>query len=193
MAIALLVTGLAVSSAMSQGGWRTDKSHSNVMFSITHLVVSEVVGNFDEWDISISSAKNDWSDAKVEATLKTASIDTDNERRDDHLKKDDFFSAEKYPEITFVSTGFEKVGEEEYKINGNLTIRDITKPLTFDAKITGTLDDSRLGKRIGWKATAEINRFDFGLKWDRMTEAGGLVAGENVKIIVNLELIKETT
>jgi len=135
----------------------------------------------------------DWADATVEATAKTATVNTENERRDGHLKSDDFFNAEKFPEMKFVSTAFEKVGENKYKIKGNLTIRDITKEVVFDAEILGTINDSRMGTRVGWKATTEVNRFEFGLKWNRAIEAGGLVVGETVKIIINLELIKPTT
>ncbi|HEY5614567.1 MAG TPA: YceI family protein [Bacteroidota bacterium] len=188
---ALLVSGMAISSVLAQGNWRTDKSHSNITFGIRHLVISEVVGNFGEWDVKVTSAKDDWSDATVEAVIKTASINTDNERRDNHLKSDDFFNAEQFPEVKFVSTGFEKTSENTYKIKGNITIRDITKPVSFDAEILGTLNDKQMGVRTGWKATTEINRFDFGLKWNRATEAGGLVAGEKVRITINLELIKE--
>lgn len=190
---ALLVAGIAASTAMAQGGWSTDKAHSNVTFAVRHLVISEVVGNFKEWDVTVASKKDDWSDATVSAVIKTGSINTENERRDGHLKSDDFFNAEKFPEMKFVSTKFEKVGENKYKISGDLTIRNITKPVTFDAEILGTISDPRMGTRSGWKATTEINRFDFGLKWNMATEAGGLVAGDKVKITVNLELVKEST
>jgi polyisoprenoid-binding protein YceI len=164
-----------------------------MMFIVRHMLISEVPGYFRDWDMKISATKEDWTDATVETVVQTASVNTDNERRDADLRSDNFFNSEKFPEMKFVSTAFEKVGEKKYKIKGNLTIRDITKEVTFDAELLGILNDPRAGTRVGWKATAQINRFDFGLKWNRMIETGGLVVGEMVSIVVNLELIKQTT
>jgi polyisoprenoid-binding protein YceI len=155
------------------------------------MVISEVTGYFKEYDIQVNAAKDDFTDATIAATLKVASINTDNERRDGHLKSDDFFSSEKFPDITFKSASVEKTGENIYKIHGNLTIRDVTKSVTFDAVHRGTIKTSR-GTVSAWKATLEINRFDYNLKWNRTIETGGLVAGETVTITLNLELQKPT-
>lgn len=191
----IMFVGLFLAGAgtlASQTTWRVDKSHSKLMFTVRHMLVSEVPGYFKEWEMKIASSKDDWTDATVEAVAQTASINTDNEQRDADLRSDNFFNSEKFPEMKFVSTSFEKVGDKKYKIKGNLTIRDVTKEVVFDAELLGMINDPRAGTRVGWKATAQINRFDFGLKWNRMIETGGLVVGEMVNIIVMLELIKQT-
>ncbi|MGH2567558.1 MAG: YceI family protein [Bacteroidota bacterium] len=192
VALLLLLVAFTV-AALGQGNWRVDKAHSSMMFTIRHLVISEVVGNFKEWDMKVTSSKEDWTNTKVEAVAKITSINTENERRDADLRSDNFFSADKFPEMKFVSESFEKVGDNQYKIKGHLTIRDITKEVTFDAEHLGTISDRRMGTRAGWKAMASINRFDFGLKWNAALETGGLVAGETVKITVNLELVKQAS
>jgi polyisoprenoid-binding protein YceI len=191
---AILFVGLFLAGAgtlASQTTWRVDKSHSKMMFTVRHMLVAEVPGYFKEWDMKITSSKDDWTDATVEAVAQTASINTDNERRDADLRSDNFFNSEKFPEMTFVSTAFEKVGEKKYNIKGNLTIRDVTREVVFDAELLGIINDPRAGTRVGWKATAPINRFDFGLKWNRMIETGGLVVGETVNITIMLALIKQ--
>lgn len=171
-------------------GWTMDKAHSSVSFSIRHLVISEVTGKFKDFDISLNATKDDFTDAVVDATIKVASINTENERRDAHLRTDDFFNAEKFPEIKFKSTAFEKVGENRYKITGDLTIRDVTKKVTFDAVYNGSIKGMRGSTIASWKATISVNRFDYGLKWNRTIESGGLIAGDTVNITLNLELIK---
>jgi len=187
----LLLTALAVASVMAQkGGWTLDKAHSGVGFSVRHMVISEVTGNFRDFDISLLSSKDDFSDAVVEATIKTTSINTDNEKRDGHLKSDDFFNAEKFPEIKFKSTSFEKVGENKYKVTGDLTMRDVTKKVTFDAIYNGSIKSPWGALVTSWKATVAVNRFDYGLKWNKAIEAGGLIVGETVNIVLNLEITK---
>ncbi len=125
----------------------------------------------------------------MNATINVASITTDQERRDNHLKSDDFFNAAEYPTITFSSKSFEKIDEKKYKITGDLTIRDVTKTVTFDAQYKGMIAPQE-GSVMGWKATASIDRFDFNLKWSRLIENVGLVAGKTVTITLNLELKK---
>ena len=187
----LFITALAVSSVFAQKtGWTLDKAHSSVGFSIKHMVISEVTGNFKDFDITFKSTKSDFTDASVDATIKVASINTDNEKRDGHLKTDDFFNAEKFPLITFKSTSFEKIGENKYKITGDLTIRDVTKKVTFDATYNGSIKAPWGAIINSWKATLAINRFDYGLKWNKAIEAGGLIAGDTVNITLNLELNK---
>lgn len=184
----VLALGLIVPAA-AQTGWTLDKSHSGIKFSVRHMVISDVEGSFKDFDVTFKAEKDDFTDAVIEATIQTASIDTDNERRDAHLKSDDFFNAEKYPTITFKSSKFEKTGATTYKIHGDLTIRDVTKPVTFDAVLGGTQKTQR-GTVSGWKATLTINRFDYNLKWDRAIETGGLVVGPDVTITVNAQIRK---
>jgi len=185
------ITLFGISSLLAQKpGWSLDKSHSSVGFSVKHMVISDVSGNFKDFDISFKSTKSDFTDASVDATIKVASINTDSEKRDGHLKTDDFFNAEKFPAITFKSTSFEKVGENKYKIAGDLTIRDVTKKVTFDATYNGSIKSPWGAEIYAWKATLPVNRFDFGLKWNKAIEAGGLIVGETVNITLNLELTK---
>ncbi|HYE56332.1 MAG TPA: YceI family protein [Chitinophagaceae bacterium] len=167
--------------------WTLDKGHSNVKFSVTHMVVAETEGYFKIFDGTMEHTKEDFSDAKISFSVDVNSINTDNERRDQHLKSDDFFNAEKFPQMKFESISFQPQGNNKYKLTGNLTIRDVTKPVTFDVTYGGMLTTSR-GKTVGFKALSTINRFDFGLKWDRATETGGLVVGKDVEIIVKLEM-----
>lgn len=167
--------------------WVVDKSHSNVKFTVTHMVVSEVEGSFKNFEGTVEHSAPDFSDAKVNFTVDVTSIDTDNERRDGHLKSDDFFNGEKYPQMKFVSTSMQSTGGKNYKLNGNLTIRDITKPVSFDVTFGGTVTNG--GKtKAGFKAKTTINRFDYNLKWDRATEAGSLVVEKEVAVQLNLEL-----
>ncbi|GEO11397.1 YceI family protein [Segetibacter aerophilus] len=171
------------------GKWVIDKSHSNVKFSVTHLVVSEVEGNFKMFDGNMENAKNDFSDAKINFTVDVNSINTENEMRDKHLKSDDFFNAEKFPAMKFQSTSFTPAGGNKYKLAGNLTIRDVTKPVVFDVTFGGTA--LNMGKtKAGFKAKTTINRFDYNLKWDKATEAGGLVVSKDVELVVNVEMNK---
>jgi polyisoprenoid-binding protein YceI len=170
----LFITVLAVSSVLAQKtGWNLDKAHSSIGFSIKHMVISEVTGNFKDYDINFNSTKSDFTDASVVASIKVASINTDNEKRDGHLKTDDFFNAEKFPLITFKSTSFEKVGDNKYKITGDLTIRDVTKRVTFDATYNGSIKAPWGAQIYSWKATVSVNRFDYGLKWKRRSRQAG--------------------
>ncbi|MCC6398772.1 MAG: polyisoprenoid-binding protein [Bacteroidetes bacterium] len=180
---------LAVSGSVSQTVWVDDPAHSQVSFSVAHLVIAEVTGRFKEFTVTLQqTAKEDFTGSILEATIKTASVDTDNEARDKHLRSDDFFNAEKFPEITFKSTSIEKSGTDTYKVIGNLTIRDVTKPVVFEARHTGQVKDPWGNVKIGFKATASVNRFDYGLKWDKAIETGGLVAGDVVDITLLMEM-----
>lgn len=185
---ALFIGALTVTAAFSQDAWKLDKSHASIGFNVTHMLISEVPGQFQDFDVDFTASKEDFTDATVKATISVGSISTDNDRRDGHLKSDDFFNAEEYPTMTFTSTRFEKTGDKAYKIYGDLTIRDVTKPVVFDATLIGVLKTAR-GTLSGWKATTTINRFDYNLKWNRMIEAGGLVVGEDVGITLNAEFM----
>jgi polyisoprenoid-binding protein YceI len=173
----------------AQSEWKFDKVHSNIAFSVRHMVISSVSGSFKDFSIVLKSDKEDFSDATIMSTIQVASISTDNEYRDKHLKSDDFFNAEKFPEIKFKSTKFEKLDDNKYKITGDLTIRDVTKEVTFDAVLNGTLKTEK-GLLSAWKATTTINRFDYNLKWNKTIESGGLIVGQDVTITLNLELNK---
>ena len=169
--------------------WTLDKAHTSVKFSVSHLVISDVEGQFKSFDGTMESSKPDFSDAKVTFTIEVASINTDNEKRDNHLKSDDFLNAEKYPQMKFVSTSVTPEGDNKFKLAGDLTIRNITKPVVFDVKYGGTVT-AMGGTHAGFKATTKINRFDYDLKWSMATESGGLVAGKDVDITINVDFKK---
>jgi polyisoprenoid-binding protein YceI len=187
--ILLLAAFAAVGFVSAQSDWKLDKAHSSITFTVKHMVISNVTGSFKDFAITLKSAKDDFSDATVQSTIKVGSLSTDNDKRDAHLKSDDFFNAEKYPEINFKSTSFEKLSDTKYKITGDLTIRDVTKNVTFDAVLNGTLKTTH-GVLSAWKATTTINRFDYNLKWNKTIETGGLIVGQDVIITLNLELNK---
>ncbi|HUL43957.1 MAG TPA: YceI family protein [Bacteroidota bacterium] len=187
--VLLLLT--AIPSVLSaQSVWKLDKAHSKIDFSVTHMLVAEVDGRFTDFDGTVTSSKSDFRDAKIDVTIKTASITTDNDFRDKHLRSDDFFNAEKYPEIKFHSTSIEKTGDNTYKIAGDLTIRDTTKTVVLNAKYNGQVVAGGVTK-AAFKATTTINRFDYGVHWNKTIETGGLVVGKDVDITLLLELNKQ--
>ncbi len=185
----LLMTGLFT---QAQSKWSFDKSHSKISFNVEHLVISEVSGQFGTFDGDVTSAADDFVGSTINFTIDVGSIDTDNERRDGHLKSDDFFNAEKFPQITFKGSSLEKVEGKMYKLKGQLTIRDVTKEVTLDVKYGGTVKDPYGNTKAGFKITGSINRFDYNLKWNAAMESGGLVVGEDVEIVGNIELKKES-
>ena len=188
---ALLMVAIAFTNssiAQTAKTWNVDKMHSAVKFTVSHLVISEVDGSFKIFDGSIMSTKDDFTDAKINFTVDVNSVNTDNTSRDGHLKADDFFNAEKYPKMTFVSTSFTKKSGSMYELVGNLTIRDVTKKVTFAVKYGGTTKDPYGNTKAGFKATGTINRLQYGLKWNTVTEAGGAVVGSDIDLTVNLEM-----
>lgn len=177
-------------AALAQTNWTIDKTHSNVRFTVTYLVISEVEGVFNSFNGEIISSEPDFSDAEINFEVDINSIDTDNQKRDSHLKSDDFFNAEKFPQMTFKSTSFSKDADNKYTLSGYLKIRDITKPVVFDVSYGGTIKDGYGNNRAGFKAKTTINRFDYGLRWDAVTEAGSAVVGKEVDISLNLQFIQ---
>ncbi|MFZ1292048.1 MAG: YceI family protein [Melioribacteraceae bacterium] len=175
----------------AQTNWGLDKSHSRIGFSVTHMVIAEVEGQFNNFEVKITSTKDNFEDAQIDFSADVNSIDTDNEKRDGHLKSDDFFNAEKFPKMTFVGKSLKKVSDKNYKLVGDLTIRDVTKSVTLDVKYNGTVKDPWGNTKAGFKVTGVINRFDYALKWNAALETGGLVASEDVTLLINLELNKQ--
>jgi len=167
--------------------WTLDRSHSNVRFNVDHLVISEVEGSFKMFDGSLTSTTPDFTNAKVEFTVDVNSINTEDEKRDGHLKSDDFFNAEKFPQMKFTSTSFRKVKGNAYVLEGNLTIRDVTKKVQFAVIYGGTIKDPWGNTKAGFKASGKINRKDFGLKWGALTETGSAVVGDEVRMQINVE------
>ncbi len=182
---------LLVSTVIAaQTKWKFDKAHTTIGFSVTHLVITEVEGKFKKFGGKIITPGDDFENAQVEFWADVNSISTENKKRDKHLKSDDFFNAEKFPKLTFKSKSFKKVGEKKYKLVGDLTIRDKTKEVELDVTHNGTIKDPLGNTRAGFKIEGEINRFDFGLKWNKLMELGGAVVGKTVRIKINTELKK---
>ncbi|HVX50355.1 MAG TPA: YceI family protein [Chitinophagaceae bacterium] len=170
--------------------YKIDPAHSEILFKVRHLMISYVTGSFQKFDATMESDAPDFTDAKISFEADIDSIDTNSAQRDGHLKSDDFFNAEKFPKLTFVSTGITKETDEEYKLEGDLTIRDITKRITLNVVYNGTMVDPWSQTKIGFEVTGKINRKEFGLKWHAATETGGIVAGDEVKLVLNVQMLK---
>lgn len=171
--------------------WTIDTAHSEIGFKVKHLVVSTASGKFTAFEGTLVAEKEDFSDAKITFSAEIDSIHTGNEQRDGHLKSPDFFDAASFPKLTFTSTSLSKTSDTEFSITGNLTLKGITKPITMNAEFGG-IEKSLYGQIVaGFELTAKINRQDFGLTWGPLTEAGGMVVGNDVKLAANIELIKQ--
>lgn len=183
MTLFLTVT---LSSLVAQTNWTADKGHTNIKFTVTHMMIAEVDGEFKDFEAKMTSTKDDFDGSEIEFSAKVASINSGNERRDNHLKGDDFFNAEMYPEVKFKGK-VQKEGAKYYLV-GDFTMRDVTKPVKFDLKYNGTINGGR-GKKAGFKVIGTVDRFDYNLKWDRTVEAGGgLVVSKEVAITCNVEM-----
>jgi polyisoprenoid-binding protein YceI len=189
--IFLAVVLFTVSIINAGTKWSVDKAHSKVEFSVTHLVISEVTGSFKNFDINVETPGNDFTDAQIDFTADVNSIFTDNDQRDNHLKSDDFFNAEKFPQMAFKGTAMKKTGKNKYKLTGDLTIRGTTKKIVLDVVYNGTVKDPWGNTKAGFKISGKLNRFDYGLKWNSLIETGGAVVGKEVTITINLELQKQ--
>jgi polyisoprenoid-binding protein YceI len=187
-----IVLILISSSVFAQTAWTVDKSHSKVGFSVSHMVITDVEGYFKEYDANVTTNGDDFSTATVEFTINTNSIFTDNEKRDNHLRSDDFFNAEKYSQMIFKGKSIKKVGENKFKLVGDFTIRDVTKSIELDVKLNGIIKDGWGNTRAGFKITGEINRFDYNLKWDKTIEAGSLIVGKTVELKIDLEIMRKS-
>lgn len=171
--------------------WAIDPSHSEISFKVKHLVVTTLTGKFDAFEGALETANDDFSDANISFSADIASINTGNADRDGHLKSDDFFNAEAFPKLTFASTSFTKVGADEYKLAGNITLRDVTKPIELTVEYGGTATDPWGNVKAGFEINGKIKRKEFGLKWDAITEAGGAVVSDEVKLHLNVQLVKQ--
>jgi polyisoprenoid-binding protein YceI len=174
--------------AFGQSTWTIDKNHSKIGFNVTHMGISEVEGKFNEFEGTVVAKTEDFNGAEIEFISKTASIDTDNEKRDGHLKSPDFFDAEKNPETKFKGTLVKDGGK--YKLKGDLTMHGVTKKVEFDVTYGGTVDTGK-GKKAGFKLTGKINRHDYGLTWANKTPGGELVVSDEVELNVKVELDKK--
>jgi polyisoprenoid-binding protein YceI len=169
--------------------WKLDPTHTLVEFSAKHLMITTVKGRIADVEGAIYIDENDPSKSTVEATLNVQSIDTRTDQRDNHLRSADFLDVEKYPQIKFRSTRIEG-DREEFKLTGDLTIRDVTRPITLDVKFEGQQKDPWGGERIGFSANGKFDRRDFGLTWNVILETGGLTVGNDIKVAIEVEAVK---
>lgn len=170
--------------------WIIDGSHSEVGFSVKHLMVSTVKGRFGKVSGSFDLDEQDHAKTAIEATIETVSISTNDEKRDGHLRSPEFFDSETYPNITFKSTKVEKVSDDQYIVTGDLTLRDVTKPVTMNVEYSGQVKSPFGDTRSGFSATTSISRKDFGLNWNVALEAGGVMVSDKVQIYLEIEAVQ---
>ncbi|MEN8958194.1 MAG: YceI family protein [Flavobacteriales bacterium] len=166
--------------------WKIDNTHSEIAFKIKHMMISTVTGHFEDFSATAKTDGDDFTNSQFEFSAKIGSINTKNEDRDNHLKSDDFFSAEKFPEMTFKSKSFD--GEN---LVGDLTIRDTTKEVNMNAELNGIAVDPYGQTKAGFEITGQINRKDFGLTWGAVTEAGNIVVSDKVKLVIDAQFVKQ--
>jgi polyisoprenoid-binding protein YceI len=180
-----------VNDTTERVNWNLDLIHSSIRFSVRHLVVSEAHGHFNSFKVNVNSLRRGFAGAEAEVRIDVKSIETGMPDRNGHLLSDDFFNAEKFPEIIFKSTSLEKIDDETYKVKGNLTIRDVTKEVTLDATYGGEILDQWGFTRVGFNVTGVINREDFGVKFNTLLDTGAVALSKNVKINCDMELTRK--
>jgi polyisoprenoid-binding protein YceI len=185
-ALPLLVAGIAQADSVE---WKLDLSHTSIGFSVPHLVVSSVDGRFKEASATVKLDDADLTKSEVSVTINAGSVDTGDAKRDEHLRGADFFDAKKFPTLSFKSTKISKAGKG-YTLTGNLTIRDVTKPVTLDATVSAPVKTQWGNQARAATLTGKVKRGDFGLKWNKALETGGVVVGDDVTINVKAEVTK---
>jgi polyisoprenoid-binding protein YceI len=168
--------------------WKIDTTHSEIKFKVKHLVISTVTGQFKSFSGEVNTTGDDFAGASISFEADVNSIDTNNEQRDGHLKSPDFFDAATYPKMSFVSTSFTKKSDSDYELTGNLTLKGITREVKLAATYNGTVKGFGDAVVAVFEIDGKINRQDFGLTWSALTEAGGVVVGDDVRLQIAVEL-----
>lgn len=177
---------------MATNKWTIDPAHSTIGFKVKHLMITNVSGHFSKFDLQVETEEEDFTSAKAVFTANTASVYTGNDERDRHLRSPDFFDDHTFPQIQFVPKKYESVDNDgSYNVTGDLTIRDVTRSVTFGIEFGGVVKDPWGNTRAGFTVSGKINRKDFGLNWSALTEAGGLVVSDDVKVSCEIELVKQ--
>ena len=174
---------------MAAQTWQIDKAHSHILFTVRHMVISKVRGRFLAWEGTLALDEQDWSKSHVEVSIDAASINTHDEKRDGYLRSADLLDAEKFPALTFKSTKVEKTSGDKLKVTGDLTIRDVTRPVTLDVKLLGKAKDPRGNDKIAFHGKVAIQREEFGARWNQALEMGGVLVGKQVEINLELQAI----
>jgi len=185
-----LMLALTGFMATAQTTWNVDKVHSKVRFSVAHMVISEVEGDFTDFSGNITNTKDNFSDAQFNFTVNVASVDTDNAKRDNDLKGSKFFDAAKYPNMTFKSTSLIKKDAKHYILKGNLTLHGVTKAVSFNLQFNGTIKDPWGNTRAAFIVTGKLSRKAYGLKYNSIMDNGGVVVGDTVNFTIRLETVK---
>jgi len=191
--LVLLTALLAVAGTPTAGlaGWQVDTAHSSIGFSVKHMAVSKTKGTFDTFEASFEFEPGKPETWSCTATIDAASVNTGNEKRDDHLRNPDFFDVANHPTITFTSTGVEMADEESGVMTGNLTMHGVTREIQLDLEVLGMVKDPWGNTRVGFSLEGKINRKDWGLSWSKVMEGGGLVVGEDVTLTIDIEGIQD--
>ncbi len=170
--------------------WAIDPTHSEIQFKVKHLVISTVTGFFKSFEGTLESDSEDFNGANVNFSLDVDSIETNQNDRNNHLKSDDFFATSKFPRINFKNGKLHKQGESTYELKGDLTIKEVTQPISLEAELGGVAGDPYGNTKAGFEVSGKLNRKEFGLTWDAVTEAGSVVVGEDIKLHMNVQLVK---
>jgi len=177
---------------MANVKWSIDPTHSEVQFKVKHLMITTVTGYFQKFNVEAETTDEQFTSAEsVVFTADVNSISTNNEQRDTHLKSADFFDAEQHGEIRFEGTNYEKAGDDDFKLHGNLTVRGITKPITVNVEFGGIVVDPYGQTKAGFTVTGKISRKEFGLTWSAVTEAGSVVVSDEIKLQAEIQLVKQ--
>jgi polyisoprenoid-binding protein YceI len=175
---------------MTTNNWNIDATHSGINFSIRHMVVSKVRGRFARFSGSVALDEGDLTRSVIEATIDASSIDTGTPQRDEHLRSPDFFDAARFPELRFRSTRIERLADDRYRMTGDLTVRDVTRPVSLEVEYGGRARDPWGNERAGFIATASLDRKEFGLRWNQALEAGGVLVGDRVDIELEIQAVR---
>lgn len=176
---------------MANSIWALDPTHSEVQFKVKHLMITNVTGNFGVFSTNVETEDDDFTKSSISFSADINSINTNNEQRDGHLKSADFFDAENYGTLSFTATSFEKVDDENYKMSGDLTIKDVTKNVTLNVEFGGINKDPWGNTKAGFTINGKINRKDFGLNWNASLETGGMLVSEEVRLMAEIQLVKQ--
>jgi polyisoprenoid-binding protein YceI len=168
-----------------------DPTHTHIGFTAKHMMISTVRGTFSDWNGYVEGDPSDPTTAHAEATIKTASINSGAEDRDKHLRSEDFFNVEQYPDMSYRSTSIEKINDGNYRVAGELSIKNITKPVVLDVEVGQPFGDGWGNERVGISATGKLNRKDWGLEWNMIMEAGRLLVSEEAKLEIDTELVRK--
>lgn len=178
-------------STIATTKWALDATHSEIGFRVRHMMITNVSGSFQSFNVEATTEGNDFTTAKIQFTADINSISTNNADRDNHLKSGDFFNADKFPQIKFASTKVEKKGAENFVLHGDLTVKDVTKPVTLDVEFGGIGKDPWGNEKAGFTLSGKINRTEFGLNWNAALETGGVLVSEDVKLYAEIQLVKQ--